>query len=86
MSRHAREQWVARVGGDPPRDIAPLLEECVIMQQCRDYYTSRGRACRVLALYWHPDREIMFKVDTKHNVVVTVVTKKTLSCESRYVI
>lgn len=76
MSKHAQEQWEKRVGGKPPLDIAPLLEECVIMQQCRDYFTSRGRPCRVLALYWHPDRGIMFKVDTKSALVVTVVTEK----------
>jgi hypothetical protein len=86
MSRHAREQWESRVGGEAPMDITPLLSECVILQQCRDYYTSRGIACRILALYWHPDRQIMLKVDTKRQTVVTVITAKARTWISKEVV
>jgi hypothetical protein len=79
MSRHAQEQWEKRVGGKPPWDATPLLNECVFIQQHRDLYTSRGKPYKVLALYWHPDKGIILKVDEKNALVVTVLTKKTLS-------
>lgn len=73
MTKHAIEQWRKRIDDDPPADATKLLSECVILQNCRYLYTPHGRMCKVLALYWHRDKRIIFKVDKF--CVVTVLSE-----------
>ena len=39
-----------------------------------DLFTPRGRLCRVMAMYWHPERKLIIKVDGRNNRAVTVLT------------
>lgn len=76
MSKHAQEQWRKRIGGEPPRNVSKLIDECVILQQRRILYTPKGVAYKVLGLYWHPDLRVFFKVDKRY--VVTILAAKDL--------
>lgn len=81
-SEHFRERWEERVGGDPPepKELSALIDESIELQKQRDLFTPRGRRCRILAMYWHPHRGMVFKVDMKADTVVTVLSGEML-CE-----
>jgi len=56
-------------------EINQMINESIIVQKQRDLFTSRGQLYRVLAIYWHPEREIVFKVDHKKRKVVLLITR-----------
>jgi hypothetical protein len=64
------------VGGEPPsvRELGQILAECIRLQKGRSLLTIKGKPYRQMALYWHPKRQIVIKVDATHQRVVTVVT------------
>ena len=76
LSRNFEEKWLENIGSPLPTsdEIDPMIKESVIVQKQRDLFTSRGRLYRVLATYWHPGREIVFKVDHKRKKAVTLTT------------
>lgn len=80
MSAHAKKVWRKRVGGYVPPDaeVRRILSESVRIQRQHDLFTTRGHRVRVLALYWHPAREIVLKADHRTRKVVTVLTPRTL--------
>ena len=78
-TKHFREQWVDRVGGTVPgpETIGRLIDECVFCQKQRDLFTPRGVPYRVLAVYWHPELNLVIKVDQASGRAVTVLTAET---------
>ena len=62
----------------PSREVEKIISESVRIQRQRELFTTRGHRVRVLALYWHPLREIVLKVDHRSGKVVTVLTPRTL--------
>jgi len=84
LSDHAVDKWRERVGTDLPseRDIRRMISESVTLQQFRILKTTRDDPIRVLALYWHPARQLVMKVDPKYGKVVTVLTPAVME-ESR---
>jgi len=78
-SKHFGEQWRERVGGDVPSASAlgRLIQESVFCQKQRDLFTPRGIRYRVLAVYWHPERDLVIKVDEAAGRAVTVLTPET---------
>jgi len=78
MSVHAQEKWEERVGGPipSPEELAGMIEESVRIQKPRDLFTPRGFRVRILALYWHPGRGVVLKVDHLRDKVVTVLSPR----------
>ena len=76
---HFCDQWRAEIGPDlpSPEDIGRMVAESVYCQQYRDLFTPRGRRYRVLAVYWHPERDLVLKIDEHDNRAVTVLTPLT---------
>ena len=69
------KKWLENIGPLPTsNEIDQMIYESIIVQKQRDLFTSRGRLYRVLAIYWHPGREIVFKVDHKKRKVVILIT------------
>ena len=78
---HFNRQWRKRVGGDPPRvaEVLEILEASVRIQKFRDdlRVAGTGFGYRMLSLYWHPERNLVIKVDEGRGRLVTVLTPET---------
>jgi len=79
LTRHFEEQWRARVADTAPsaQTVSLMIAEAIKLQDYRRVYTPRGRSITVLALYWHVEQGMVFKVDEFDRRVVTVLTAKT---------
>lgn len=77
LTEHFREQWLKRGNGPVPgaREVEEMIEGSISLQKDRDVYTPRGRRFKVLALYWNPEKDVVFKVDERRGTVVTVISK-----------
>jgi hypothetical protein len=80
LTTHFDERWEERVGAErpTPKEVAALIGESIQLQKPRDLFTPRGYRFRVMAVYWHPGRQIVIKVDERNNRAVTVLTPKVL--------
>jgi len=78
-SAHFDQRWREEIGGTPPSaaELNAMMSECVLLQKYRDVTSKRGRAMKIMALYWHPDRKLVLKVDLKTRKIVTVYTRYT---------
>lgn len=76
LSRNFEKNWLENIGPPLPTsdEIDQMINESIIVQKQMDLFTSRGRLYRVLAIYWHPEREMVFKVDFKRRKTVTLIT------------
>lgn len=76
MSTHFRERWAERVGKPlpSPGEMAKLLERAVVIQYHQELYTARGERRPAPTLYWHPDKRLIFKVDARRNMLISVLT------------
>ena len=76
LSKEFEEKWLENIGAPLPtsNEINQIISESIIVQKQLDLFTSQGRRYRVLAIYWHPEREIVFKVDHKLGKVVLLLT------------
>lgn len=79
LTRHFEEQWRARVADTAPSAhlVSMMIADSVKLQEYRRAMTPRGRSLTVLALYWHVEQGMVFKVDEYDKRVVTVITAKT---------
>ena len=79
LTAHFREQWKKRGNGPvpSPKEVEKMIKGSISLQKDRDVYTPRGRKFKVLALYWNPEKDVVFKVDERRNTVVTVISKET---------
>jgi len=75
LTTHFEERWKERVGEPVPtaREVEAMIRESAKIQKCQDLLTIRGRQIRALALYWHKESGLIFKVDEKRKKVVTVL-------------
>jgi hypothetical protein len=80
LTTHFDERWEERVGGQAPsrNEVDQLIRESIQLQQPRDLFTPKGYRYRVMAMYWHPGKQIVIKVDGVRNRAVTVLTPKLL--------
>ena len=78
LSRNFEEKWLENIGSPLPtsNEIDRMIKESIIVQKQRDLFTSRGRLYRVLAICWHPGRDVVFKVDHKRRKVVTLISAR----------
>ena len=69
------KKWLENIGPLPTsNEIDQMIYESIIVQRQRDLFTLRGRLYRVLAMYWDPERDVVFKVDHKSRKAVTLTT------------
>lgn len=77
LSKHFTERWVERVGNWPtPEAVQHYMNQSVRVQHCRDLIDTDGRHYRVLGIYWHPELDLVIKVDEKKRVAVTVLSRE----------
>ena len=75
LTMEFEKKWLENIGPLPTsNEIDQMIYESIIVQKQRDLFTSRGRLYRVLAIYWHPEREIVVKLDHKLGKVVLLIT------------
>ena len=76
LSRNFEEKWLENIGPSLPTsdEIDQMINESIVIQKQRDLFNSRGRLYRILAMYWHPGRDVVFKVDHKKRKVVMLTT------------
>lgn len=80
-STHFNQRWREELAGRPPSTAKInqwIKEQCVIIQKYRELFTARGYRFDLMALYWEPQRGIIFKVDQRRKKIVTVLTEHTL--------
>jgi len=77
LSEHFCDNWLERVGNWPNRRlIKRILKESVPIHPCRNLYDENGNPYRIFAIYWHPDMDVVIKVDEFENRAVTVLSRE----------
>lgn len=76
LTKHFEENWVARVGSLPtPAEVDRIIQESVRIQGSRLLRKADGSTFRVLAIYWHPDMDLVIKYDPSDRCAVTVMSR-----------
>ena len=79
LSRHFCENWYRRVGNWPDVEaVKHYIAESVEVQHCKDLLEVDGRPCRILAIYYHPELELVMMIDHISDTAVTVLNRKCL--------
>ena len=77
LSRHFIDNWKERIGGSPDvEEVKAIIRESLLIQRCNKYQRFDGRESHTLAIYWHPARSIVIKVDETKDKAVTVLSPK----------
>ena len=77
LSQHFCENWERRVGNRPTTEMVHrILKEGVRIQIGRELKDLDGTPFRMLAIYWHPDLDIVVKIDRVKNMAVTVLSRE----------
>jgi len=75
FTKHFEENWLARVGNYPTKDtVSAIIHKSMRVQGCREVILD-GKPWRVLAIYWHPELDIVIKIDPIDNCCVTVMSR-----------
>lgn len=84
-SDHFDIQWRKKVGTRAPTngEVLRLIDEAVRIQKFSVLYTLRGMPVKILALYYHRQRDVFIKVDQLTQKIVTVVPGWSLKTEIR---
>lgn len=76
LTRHFEKRWLAQVGNWPTVEaITHYLAHSVQVQWCEDFIRLDGTPFRMLAIYWHPELDIVMKIDQIERVAVTVLSR-----------
>ena len=76
LSKHFCENWASRVGGTPtPEMVDQIIAGSVWVQRQARVRCSDGTVHSTLAIYWHPELNVIIKTDPSTNVAVTVLGK-----------
>jgi len=77
LSQHFIENWQCRVGFVPTPDIiGRIVDESVRIQPSKNLRTHDGSHFRMLSIYWHPDLNVILKIDDFRGVAVTVLSRE----------
>ena len=79
LTEHFREQWRRRGNGPVPSEdeVRRMVDKSVRIQKGTELFTARGYRVRIMALYWYAEKDVIFKIDTKNERVVTVLSPET---------
>ncbi len=73
LTKNFVDKWQERVGNWPtPEAVRAYLSQSVKVQQCQNLMRLDGSPFRMLAIFWHPELDLVIKVDTDEHVAVTV--------------
>jgi len=76
MTKHFENNWQERVGGHPtPQTVTAIIRTSVRIQKSMLLRQPDGTPYRVLAIYWHPELDIIIKLDPRDNCAVTVMSR-----------
>lgn len=76
LTDHFIENWQIRVGNLPTRPmVREIIRQSVPVNPCIDLYDQSGRPYRVYAIYWHPDLDLIIKVDKVAWRAITVLSR-----------
>jgi len=76
LTEHFKRRWRQRVGSDPtPQAVCAVLHHAVLVQPCMNLFKPNGRLYRVYAIYWHPGRDLILKIDEGNNAAVAVLSR-----------
>jgi hypothetical protein len=64
--------------------VKKYIYESVRVQGCRDLKKCNGENFRMLAIYWHPELDLVMKVDHINNRAVSVLSKKNFEKRNGY--
>ncbi|NDY74465.1 hypothetical protein DO021_21510 [Desulfobacter hydrogenophilus] len=77
LSKHFKDRWMERVGNWPTLDaVAHYIKNSVPVQTGQDLVRKNGEPFRMLAIYWHPDLDVLIKVDIHNRTAVTVLSRE----------
>ena len=77
LSQHFIDNWLVRVGSWPTRElIEEVVAQSVRVQPSKNLREANGEHFRMLSIYWHPDLDIVLKIDEYRDVVVTVLSRE----------
>ena len=77
LSKHFCENWEKRVGNWPTEEmVLKILKDGVRVQVGRELKDLDDTPFRMLAIYWHPELDIIVKIDRVKNMAVTVLTRE----------
>jgi len=77
LSTHFRERWRERVGGEPKVSaVRKLINESVYLQQCQMLRLHSGGFFCMPGIYWHPEKNIIIKLDEIEKVAITVLSPR----------
>ncbi len=76
LSRHFIDNWQRRVGNLPTVEmVRRIISQAVRVQRGCCMRLANGRHFIRLAIYWHPDLDLIITVDTVNNVAVSVLSR-----------
>ncbi|KQC11106.1 MAG: hypothetical protein APR55_08160 [Methanolinea sp. SDB] len=75
LSKHFIDNWRKRVSDEIPTvdDVREIIRGAVRVQRGKELLFPDGSPFRQLAIWWSPSADLIIKVDTKHNTVVSVL-------------
>ncbi len=77
FSWHFIDNWRQRVGGAPTELlIREIIRRSVRVQSCKSFRLKNGEEYRRLALYWHPDMDVIISIDHIDQKAVSVLSRK----------
>lgn len=77
LSKHFCENWEKRVGNWPTvKMVCSIIKQSVRVQVGRELKDLDDTPFRMLAIYWHPELDIIVKIDRVKNMAVTVLTRE----------
>ena len=83
FARHFEDNWQRRVGGYPTRKmVEQLINRSVRIQRCQKVI-RHGEPYRILAIYWHPELDLIIKLDPIDNCAVTVLSRACWSWDGK---
>ena len=76
LSRHFVDNWQKRVGSWPTESfIDRIIAQSVRVQPSKDLREHDGGHFRMLSIYWHPELDLILKVDDYRGMAVTVLSR-----------
>ena len=77
LSKHFCENWENWVGNWPTvKLVLRIINQSVRVQDGRELKDLDDTPFRMLAIYWHPELDIIVKIDRVKNMAVTVLSRE----------
>lgn len=76
LSKHFIDNWQKRVGSWPTEAcVDQIIAQSVRVQPSKDLHEHDGAHFRMLSIYWHPELDLILKVDDYRGMAVTVLSR-----------